>query len=183
LAQIADFELFRPVLDEALGKSFKRRANPPIVRGSYKRHSCKGSILNKDQYAIVAARRQGYDSLLWQTPALAIAAQSFLLAAAVGSEQTALLKVVFSAAAFLVGISALQLFARLRYLEVYDSRLLLRFETSTEGYAVVHGRRAPLTGEEPGLLGTSSSYHIWAAILTTLVVISAWVAIVSIISL
>jgi hypothetical protein len=66
--------------------------------------------MHEQQYPIIAARRQGYDALLWQTPTLAVAAQGFLLAAALNKETLAILSLILLVAALLVGFAALQLF-------------------------------------------------------------------------
>lgn len=113
--------------------------------------------IHDDQYSIVAARRQGYDNLLWQVPAIGVAAQGFLVAAALGKVTAPSLSSFLLFSGSVVGIATIWLFRRLRFHEVADSELLKEYEQSREvdGFAVVHGRRGQ------GL----SAYHVWLAIL------------------
>ena len=55
-------------------------------------------------YQVVAARRQNFDSLLWQVPALSLTAQAFLLVIALGSGSGHLARI---AAGLLSAVTAL----------------------------------------------------------------------------
>ena len=74
--------------------------------------------MHDDQYPIIAARRQGYDSLLWQVPAIGIAAQGFLVAAALGGDALPSLSALLLFSAATVGVAVIWLFQRLRFHEV-----------------------------------------------------------------
>ncbi|WP_326558623.1 hypothetical protein [Micromonospora sp. NBC_01796] len=79
-------------------------------------------------YAIVGARRTSFDTMMWQVPALATAAQAFLLTIALGPDsQRAAQTVAATLGAILAGLSA-QLMAKYRHLETSDSRLAERIE-------------------------------------------------------
>ncbi|MCG5451532.1 MULTISPECIES: hypothetical protein [Micromonospora] len=79
-------------------------------------------------YAVVAARRTAFDTMTWQVPALATAAQAFLLTLALGPETARPAQAVAATlAAALTGLSA-QLMIKYRRLELSDSRLLERIE-------------------------------------------------------
>ncbi len=79
-------------------------------------------------YQTLAARRSAYDLMLWQTPALAIAAQAFLLTLALGPNSSDLARLTASALALALALMSMQLMAKHRYHEELDSRLLQRFE-------------------------------------------------------
>ena len=139
---------------------------------------CRGLTMemHKDQYPIVAARRQGYDALLWQTPALAVTAQAFLLTVVFSPGANEHVAVVISAFALLVGLAAIQLLARLRYLEMYDSELLVTYEKSheTEGLAIVHGKRRPLASVPAKGLARFRAYRVWMAVLVAFLAVDGF---------
>lgn len=112
--------------------------------------------MHEHQYPIVAARRQGYDALLWQVPTIGIAAQAFLVSAALGPERTARVALLLWSLAFLVNGAVIWLFQRLRAREVSDANLMRAYETSRsdEGFAVVHG-----------IPSRFSAYRVWLATL------------------
>lgn len=114
--------------------------------------------MHKGQYSIVAARRQGYDNLLWQVPALGIAAQGFLISAALNNDAAAGLSILLLLLSSIFGLGVILLFMKLRAHEVADSELLKGYEKSqaANGYEVVHGRRIK------GL----SAYNFWLVILS-----------------
>src|SRR3954470_133370 len=126
------------------------------------------------QYPIVAARRQGYDSLLWQVPALGVAAQGFLVSAAVGTDTSASLSAGLLFTASVLGVAVAWLFRKLRMHEVADSVLLKEHEAarSDEGFSIVHGRRVP----------GFSAYRLWLVLLVAAIGLEAVSAISIIIS-
>lgn len=115
--------------------------------------------MHDTQYPIVAARRQGYDSLLWQVPAIGIAAQGVLVAAALNKDVSSNLSILLLSLSAVVGVAIVWLFRKLRFHEVADSELLKEYELSRaiDGFAVVHGRRGR------GISG----YVVWLAIMIT----------------
>ena len=128
--------------------------------------------MHEDQYPIVCTRRQGFDAQLWRTPPLAVAAQAFLLAAALNSEIHPGLSLVLHLAAFFVGLAALHLFIKLRHFEVSDAELLASFERSHEGFAVLHGKRNPSSEQSYSWALRLSAYNIWFWVLVVLVLLA-----------
>jgi hypothetical protein len=79
-------------------------------------------------YTVVAARRTSFDTMTWQVPALATAAQAFLLTLALGDDTARPAQTVAATlAAALIGLSA-QLMLKYRNLELSDNQLLERVE-------------------------------------------------------
>jgi hypothetical protein len=152
--------------DASLPKSGKR--------GAYKKRSQRPMRLHKEQYQIIASRRQTYDTMLWQTPTLAILAQAFLLTIALNSTANTLAKIIVSLFALFVGLAALHLLYTLRYFEKYDVQLLRIFEESEVGYAVVHGDRTPLPDVPEGWLWGIKSFCLWKAILVGFLLLDAF---------
>ena len=126
--------------------------------------------MHESQYPIVAARRQGYDNLLWQVPALGVAAQSFPVSAAVGKDSSPALSAGLLLAASIVGAAIAWLFRKLRMNEVADSELLKTYEEAgaAEKFLVVHGRRMPGLG----------AYLVWQILLIASVALEGFGAIV-----
>lgn len=121
--------------------------------------------MHESQYSIVAARRQGYDSLLWQVPALGVAAQGFLVSAAVAKDTSHILAAGLLLAASVVGAAIAWLFRKLRMNEIADSELLIQHEKAraAEGFSIVHGRRVP----------GFSAYRLWLILLIASIVLEA----------
>jgi hypothetical protein len=128
-----------------------------------------GVKVHRDQYPIVAARRQAYETLRWQTPILAVVTQGFVLATAFGESVALLLALVLCAISVLIGIAAIQLFVRIRFLELEDSKTLRSYEQSRvdDGFSVVHVRR-----DAPKGFARYSAYPIWLAVLGGTIVLS-----------
>ncbi len=118
--------------------------------------------MHDSQYPIVAARRQAFDALLWQVPALFVAAQGFLLSTAVSDDTDPRLVPWVLGIGAILGFGVILLFHKLRFLEVRDSRHLRAHETKHRkyGFAVVHGVRAGI-----------STYWIWFSILVAAVLV------------
>ena len=159
---MSDDELAMDIIDALDAAGFEVVQKESRCGGRIVSASLKERAVHKLQYPIVAARRQAYDTLLWQTPALAIAAQGFLLTAAIDPDTRPLLSFALSFAAFLVAFAALQFFQRLRYAEVQDLKLLQEFELShkKEGFSVVHGHKT-LNDVPPRGLARLGAYRVW----------------------
>lgn len=118
--------------------------------------------MNQEQYAILCARRQSFDNLVWQTPSLATAAQAFLIAAAFDSGSTPINSLILASFSGVVGLASIQLIAKHRHNEVEDSEILKKYELSRPGeLTVLHGKRQP----NNGLLTRFSSFKIWSLVL------------------
>jgi hypothetical protein len=129
--------------------------------------------MNKEQYALISARRQGTDGMVWQTPPLAVAAQAFLLAVVFDPGVAKLNAVITAGAAVAVGLASMHLMATHRLFEVQDAERLAAFERthSDEGYAVVHSREAQRGTLKPGPMGWST-YKVWLCVLGGLTALS-----------
>jgi hypothetical protein len=79
-------------------------------------------------YQALAARRAGYDHLMWQTPVLSMTAQSFLFTISLGPETPAIHRVASAFLSLITGLISIQLMAKHRHHEELDSRLLEAME-------------------------------------------------------
>lgn len=123
--------------------------------------------MNETQYKILCERRNQQDNLIWQTPSLAVAALAFLMATALNPQTDAVASLVLSVFSFVVGLAAIQLMAKHRYLEMADSELLAKFECEHqgEGFAILHGRRPPVEGIARNWLVRIRSFRLWIFVL------------------
>ena len=109
------------------------------------------------QYQVLAARRQSYDNMLWQTPVISLTAQAFLFTIALGTGAK-VSRLIAGCLALIAALASSQLLAKHRYFEIYYSRLLEDVE-SARAEQPAHGR--PPAAQ--GLVGWSS-YHVWQAV-------------------
>ena len=79
-------------------------------------------------YQTVASRRVAYDSMMWQTPALGLTAQAFLLTLALEATSRSLVRFIAASLSLVLSLITMQLMAKHRLFEVLDSKLLARFE-------------------------------------------------------
>jgi hypothetical protein len=126
-----------------------------------------GEKMTEEQYKILSTRQISQDAMVWQTPALATAAQAFLLAAAFSSQTERVVGLILSGFSLAVGMASIQLMMKHRFIEVLVSRKMEAFETSHigRGYSVISGR---YTSEElavAGPIARISSYQVWQTIL------------------
>lgn len=125
-------------------------------------------------YAVVGARRTSYDTMMWQVPALAMAAQAFLLTIALGSDVARAARVIAGALAALLAVLSAQLMMKHRALEVVDSRIAEEIERQMglDRWLDFHPHAAAgtrLGGHKPWWIRLSS-YRLW---LTGLAVFAA----------
>lgn len=144
------------------------RSNILRSRKQSSRRKGERQKMNEQQYQVICARRQAYDSLVWQVPSLAIAGQSFLLATALNPETRPWLAVGLSVLASIVGLASYQLMQKHRQFELEDSERLVRFETdpknANKGYTQVHGGIG-LDGIKRGKISSFKSFGIWSVML------------------
>ena len=97
------------------------------------------SIINKTQYPIVANRRQTYDTLLWQSPALCLTAQAFLMTIIL-SGYADIKRITAAILSLLVSIATYFLIKKHRSLELHDSILLEEFEKANinKRFKIIH---------------------------------------------
>ncbi|MEU4444396.1 hypothetical protein AB0K14_19085 [Actinosynnema sp. NPDC050801] len=116
------------------------------------------------QYQVVAARRQAFDTMMWQAPALSLTAQSFLLSLAYGAQSTRLASAVAGVLSVIVSGMSVQLLLRHRQNEITDSLLLHRIELEQgwpEMFASSKVRARTVSGPHRRLV-RGRSYLIWA---------------------
>ena len=117
------------------------------------------------QYQLVAARRQNFDAMVWQVPALALTAQAFLMTIALGTGIGHLARIAAGLLSALAALMSVQLLLRQRIHEVADARWLHDFERS-HGWEPVHQRPAERV-TEAGLraqgLTRLPSHRVWIA--------------------
>lgn len=123
-------------------------------------------------YEALLRRRECFDGMMWQSPVIGLAAQSFLLSIALDPGKGLVPNVLGSLLSICLGFATLQLMSKHRWNEVRCSRALERFEHE-HGIEVVHSRADPgLHDENPWLdwLPRLSSYRVWMTSLFLFVV-------------
>lgn len=81
-------------------------------------------------WSTIASRRSSYDAMLWQTPALGLTAQAFLLTLALGPGTSALGRFVSAGLSLALSFMVIQLLVKHRQGEMADSFTLARLEES-----------------------------------------------------
>ena len=114
-------------------------------------------------YQAVAARRQNFDSMVWQVPALSLTAQAFLLAIALGSGSGHLARIAAGLLSAVTALMSVQLLLRHRLHETADAIWLNKFEDS-HGWEPVHQRpaaRVAAAGLRARGLAGLPSHKLW----------------------
>lgn len=91
-----------------------------------------------EQYAVVANRRQQWDTLLWQMPTMALTGEAFLFTISLGGSTSQTGRIVASLLALVVAVSSLHSLSAHRLSELADSHWLHEYEIR-RGAAEVHG--------------------------------------------
>lgn len=91
-----------------------------------------------EQYAIVASRRQQWDTLLWQMPTMALTGEAFLFTISLGGNTSQVGRIVASVLALVVAVASLHSLSAHRLSELTDSRWLHEHEIG-RGAVEVHG--------------------------------------------
>jgi hypothetical protein len=81
-------------------------------------------------YSVIAARRTAFDTLMWQVPALGLAAQAFLLTIAYGSDSSQLARCISGSLAAVVALVAIQTMLKHRANEKTDNLTLKAMEVA-----------------------------------------------------
>jgi hypothetical protein len=121
-------------------------------------------------YQAVVARRLQWDALLWQVPALSLAAQAFLLTIALSPDSSRVARVVTSGLAVVAGFLSVHLLIRHRQAEVADAHWLADYEQRHFG-TIAHGpqwrdRRNATTIPGPlNHLAKLPAFPVWQAAL------------------
>jgi hypothetical protein len=116
------------------------------------------------QYQIMAARRQAFDTMMWQVPALSLTAQSFLLSLAYGGQSSRLAAAVAGGLSTVIAVMSIQLLLRHRQNELTDSVILNQIELE-HGWREVFAsgeRRAVAAGLQRRRFIRVRSFRLWA---------------------
>jgi hypothetical protein len=81
-------------------------------------------------YTVVAHRRTAFDTLMWQVPALGLAAQAFLLTIAYGSESSVAARCIAGGLGVVVALVAIQTMLKHRANEKTDNLILKEMESA-----------------------------------------------------
>jgi hypothetical protein len=120
------------------------------------------------QYQVVATRRAGFDSMMWQVPGLALTAQAFLMTIALSADAGRLARVTSGVLSVVVSFMSVQLLAKHRRHELADSVWLHEFERA-RGLPEIHApaeERCRAVGLPSEGLVKLRSHRVWAAGLT-----------------
>jgi hypothetical protein len=79
-------------------------------------------------YEAVAARRNNFDTLVWQVPALSLTAQAFLFTIALGSDSSRPARIISSVLGIIIVFLCITLMARHRQAEFTDAHWLQDYE-------------------------------------------------------
>jgi hypothetical protein len=143
----------------------------PSAEGNAKERSQGGLMkIELEQYKILANRRQAQDTLIWQTPALSLTAQAFLLTIVFRPDSSAFARCLAACLSLLTALASLQLIIKHRYFEKQDSLSLETFEEAhqNEGYRIIHQRRSCSSKWYLRL----KSYNVWVFTLWVFVAIA-----------
>ncbi len=91
----------------------------------------EGPFTRSDELLVwqsVASRRSGLDSMMWQTPALGMTAQAFLLTLALGAGSSRWARLLAALLSLILALMVMQLMAKHRRNEMLDSVLLEELE-------------------------------------------------------
>jgi hypothetical protein len=75
-------------------------------------------------YEMVVLRQLEQDAMMWQTPALALTAEAFLLTIALGGDSSQLARLLSSGLSVVVSVLAIQLMAKHHFLAALDGAYL-----------------------------------------------------------
>lgn len=117
------------------------------------------SIIHEDQYEILAARRQSFNEMIWQTPVLSLTAQAFLFTIALAPGVKRGAQILSGILALVAALASIQLMIRHRQFEVESSEWLAEYERSKKGFKPIHQKPA-----KGGCFVTNlfmRSYYIW----------------------
>lgn len=149
-----------------------------------------------EQYAIVANRRQQWDTLLWQMPTMVLTGEAFLFTISLGAQIATTGRIIAATLSLLVALASLHSLASHRLSELADSAWLHEYELA-HGAPELHGlswrgrrlgvvaaqRRSPsVTDRLISFSGAMRSIVVWfwtmvfiaAAAVVTLVLAVGW---------
>lgn len=104
------------------------RSDPATILGQSSRMPDEARLELRDVYAAVAARRTGFDNMLWQVPVLSFTAQAFLFSIALAPDSSRAARILTSLLAMLISFLSIHLLTRHRQAEIADGEWLGRVE-------------------------------------------------------
>ncbi len=143
--------------------------------------ACKGNLsahpdvrITEQQYDQVAENKRNHNLLIWQTPVLALTAQSFLFSIALSSSTSGQNKAISALLALLISIASMQLMAKHRHIERWYSSLLRQFEEGSGGrFGVIDGPPPPSHAWPAGWFANLKSFWVWQLTLFAFLVAAA----------
>lgn len=113
-------------------------------------------------YQALSQRRSGFDTLVWQTPALSLTAQAFLFTIALGNNGSGA-RLASSFLAMVVTFMSMQLMSKHRYHEIHDGEILRLMEIAYD-WPSIHGPKGILDtflSYSPKRYERMSAYSVW----------------------
>ncbi len=109
-------------------------------------------------YELLMLRQLEQNAMVWQTPALSLAAEAFLLTIALGGESSRFARLLSSALSVVVAVLAMQLMAKHRFLAHTDEEYMQQLEgpLGLPGIA-----KREWEGPANSLFTRLSSYRVW----------------------
>lgn len=130
-------------------------------------------------YSSLAQRRTNYETLLWQVPALSIAAQAFLLTIVLAHDSTRTARLIAAGMAVLSSVISVQVMAKHRYMERTDTLLMEQLEAARDIPFHIHSyldkrQFVAQLSFRPVLLFLvrQRSFRIWVAVLFIFMLLS-----------
>ena len=141
-------------------------------------------------YQSLSARRLGYDTLMWQVPALSFTAQAFLMTIALGKDSHPAACLTAATLSLVVALMSMQLMSKQRFLEVVDSILMEKNEDKIDLETFIgfkpHSRieiRSNQTKVKLNRFIHYSSYRIWQTGLALFALTALGIIVITIIAL
>lgn len=117
------------------------------------------------QYTALNARRDSFNSLLWQTPVLSLTAQAFLFVIALSQNVSDSARKIAASLALIAAVASIQLLTKHRFNEVEHAKLLQKLENE-RGFIPINKKLVPkLTWNPETWVAKLPSYWVWMAIL------------------
>ena len=137
-------------------------------------------------YQVIASRRLGYDTSMWQAPVLSFTAQAFLFTIALNVSSNNVARLTAASLALIIALISMQLMSKHRYHEIMDAKWLEELEKGMEldkriGCAP-HAdpkERAEHVKMKPSWLQRWSSYRVWMFGLALFAIASASIIIIT----
>lgn len=134
-------------------------------------------------YQVLASRRLGYDTLMWQTPILGLTAQAFLFSSALSPSSSQTARLIAMSLALVTSLLSMQLMSKHRHHEMTDSQTLERIEREHK-LSLLHSsssaRDSSLKLPRSWFVNLSS-YRVWMAGLALFAIAAASIIVITIV--